>query len=52
MSHVHFTNPEVLAGLRHEYEQKVSGFNIDKLVKSHFSAWIPAFAGMTCFIRN
>jgi hypothetical protein len=23
MSHVHFTNPEVLAGLRHEYEQKV-----------------------------
>jgi CPA1 family monovalent cation:H+ antiporter len=23
MSHVHFTNPEVLAGLRREYEQKV-----------------------------
>jgi len=23
MSHVHFTNPEVLASLRREYEQKV-----------------------------
>jgi len=23
MSHVHFTNPDVLAGLRREYEQKV-----------------------------
>jgi hypothetical protein len=23
---------------------------IDELVKSHFAAWIPAFAGMTAFI--
>ena len=27
MSHVHFTNPEVLAGLRREYEQKVERDN-------------------------
>ena len=24
--------------------------NFDELVKSHFAAWIPAFAGMTDFI--
>ena len=26
--------------------------NIDELVKSHFAAWIPAFAGMTAIVSD
>jgi len=29
---------------------KGSKLKVDKIVKSHFVAWIPAFAGMTDFV--